>query len=461
MKIKLKNLGSIKQAEFEPGDLTIICGSNNTGKTYATYAFFGFLHVWQELLTVSIENTIVETLLNDGVVKIDLSEYLNNYASILKQGCKKYTASLSRIFSAPESHFNNTQFEIILDEKPFLLPIVFKAKTQFGNSEIFSLSKSENSKELMVSLLTGTERNRLPELIVKDIISNAVLKIIFMNLFPDPFISSAERTGAVIFSNELNFSRNRLLKEMHRLDQDIDPRELLFKNYQDYALPVEQNVDFIRNLKKVTKRNSFITKKYPEILEDFADIIGGNYGVTGNDELYFKPKGVRVKLTMDECSSAVRSLLDIGFYLRHLAKKGDLLMVDEPELNLHPENQRRIARLFARLINIGVKIFITTHSDYIVKELNTLIMLNYDQPYLKKIALKEGYNEYELILADQIKIYIAEKALVKLDGNTRRNRHQTLTPATIDPVLGIEAHSFDTTINTMNRIQEAVIWSDD
>jgi predicted ATPase len=37
MKIKLKNLGAIKQAEFEIGDLTIICGKNNTGKTYTTY----------------------------------------------------------------------------------------------------------------------------------------------------------------------------------------------------------------------------------------------------------------------------------------------------------------------------------------------------------------------------------------------------------------------------------------
>ena len=51
-------------------------------------------------------------------------------------------------------------------------------------------------------------------------------------------------------------------------------------------------------------------------------------------------------------------------------------MVDEPELNLHPENQRRMARLFARLVNVGVKVFVTTHSDYIVKELNTLILLN-------------------------------------------------------------------------------------
>ena len=43
MEIKIKNLGVLKQAEFTLGDLTIICGGNNTGKTYATYALFGFL----------------------------------------------------------------------------------------------------------------------------------------------------------------------------------------------------------------------------------------------------------------------------------------------------------------------------------------------------------------------------------------------------------------------------------
>ncbi len=460
MKIKLKELGSIKQAEFELGDFTIICGNNNTGKTYATYALFGFLHVWQELLTVSIKDAVIETLLNDGVVKIDLAEYLDNYALILQQACEKYTQSLSKIFSAPEAHFNTTQFQIILDENPSLVT-GFESKIQSENAEHFSLSKPENSMELVVSLLAGMEKSGFPVQIIKDIIADAVIKIIFSKLFSNPFISSAERTGAAIFSNELNFSRNRLLKKMHNLDKDADPRALLFESYQDYALPVDQNVDFIRNLKKITKKNSFISKKHPEILADFADIIGGNYSVTSNDELHFKPTGSKVELTMDESSSAVRSLLDIGFYLRHVAEKGDLLIIDEPELNLHPENQRRIARLFSRLIKTGIKVFITTHSDYIVKELNTLIMLNHNRPYLKRIAEDEGYSEHELISAKRIKVYIAEKALIKLDGKNRRSRCQTLTPAHIDPELGIEVGSFDTAINTMNRIQEAVVWGDD
>ena len=220
-------------------------------------------------------------------------------------------------------------------------------------------------------------------------------------------------------------------------------------------------MDFTRQLGAVAKEDSFLSSEHPQVLDDFADIIGGRYVVGSNDTLYFKPAGARRRLAMDESSSAVRSLLDVGFYLRHVAKRGDLLMVDEPELNLHPENQRRIARLFARLINLGVRVFVTTHSDYIVKELNTLIMLNHDRPGLRRIAEQEGYGAEELVSADRVKVYIAEKAPMKLKNKSREVECQTLTPAPIDPEMGIEARSFDETINRMNEIQEAIVWGED
>jgi len=161
-----------------------------------------------------------------------------------------------------------------------------------------------------------------------------------------------------------------------------------------------------------------------------------------------------------ESSSAVRSLLDIGFYLRHVATPGDLLMVDEPELNLHPKNQRRVARLFARLVNIGIKVFITTHSDYIIKELNTLIMLNQGGERLKTFAEREQYSDSEILSPDKVKVYIAEEVLIKLDGMQRKTKCQTLIQADIDSKLGIEARSFDKTIEDMNRIQEEIVWGE-
>ena len=145
--------------------------------------------------------------------------------------------------------------------------------------------------------------------------------------------------------------------------------------------------------------------------------------------------------------------------MRHEASVGDLLIIDEPELNLHPENQRRVARLIAQLINIGLKVFITTHSDYIVKELNTLIMLNKRTATHQRLMDEFGYLESELLNPERTRVYIAEKAPMLLEGMQRKGKYQTLVAADIDKDLGIEARSFDTTIDEMNVIQEAIMFA--
>jgi len=458
MKIGIKNLGALKQAEFVLGDLTIICGGNNTGKTYATYALFGFLTFWREAFSIAIAGTVVDRLLAEGTVNINVTQYINNAASIISDGCKAYSKQLPMVFAAPIDRFKETEFTVTLDPKDIRPTGKYDQITRSANAKLFSITKSEDSLDVVITLLVETKEVKIQRDIIVQIIGTALKEIIFGHLFPNPFIACAERTGVAIFRKELNFPRNRMMEEMGQTDKNINPMELLFNVYKDYALPVKTNVEFTRQLETIAKRKSFIAENYPEVLDDYRDIIGGEYTVTRNDELYYLPKGTHVKLSMDESSSAVRSLLDIGFYLQHVATRGDLLMIDEPELNLHPENQCRVARLLSRLVSLGIKIFITTHSDYIIKELNTLIMLNHDKPHLKRIAEENGYQIDEFLRAEQIKVYIAEKTLIKMEGGQRRTQCQTLTPADIDPEVGIEARSFDTTIAKMNRIQEEIVW---
>ncbi len=461
MKISIKNLGAIKQAEFTLGDLTIICGSNNTGKTYATYALFGFLSFWRDAFSIKIPEADIRQLLNEGSIELDSQDYIKNARKILKNGCKAFTELLPTVFASSEKHFSDSEFMVDLELDDIHPSPTFERTMGAAKTQLFSISKKLDSPIVNISLLVDKEKVKIPQDIINRIVGEALKEIIFGHLFPHPFIASAERTGAAIFRKELNFARNRLLEQMSSMEKEINPFELLTKVYADYALPVKTNVDFTRQLEGLVKKDSFIAKQHPELLNDFASIIGGRYLVTKNDELYYVPNGKRIKLTMDESSSAVRSLLDIGFYLHHVANPGDLLMVDEPELNLHPENQRRVARLFSRLVNIGLKVFITTHSDYIIKELNTLIMLNHNKPRLKEIAVTEGYRTDELLSADKVKVYIAEEALVKLNGGQRKTLCQTLTAADIDAKMGIEAPSFDKTIEEMNRIQEEIVWGGD
>ncbi len=58
-------------------------------------------------------------------------------------------------------------------------------------------------------------------------------------------------------------------------------------------------------------------------------------------EILFKPNGVTVGevVTMEipVVSSMVKELSPLVLYLRYLAKPGELLVIDEPEMNLHPE----------------------------------------------------------------------------------------------------------------------------
>ena len=459
LKIRLKNLGILKHAEFSLGDLTLICGENNTGKTYAAYALYGFLHGWRGLIDFGVSDAHVQHLLTDGVLKIELGEYTEKWNQFLAEACKRYTDQLDTVLAAAEGRSRNSEFHI-QTEAINIRNKEFKREIGISLDKPLTFVKKKGSEALTVALTVEEDQEgEIDPLFIKTAVAFIIGNIIFSGTLPPVFISSAERTGAAIFRREINFARKHFLEEMTQANQETNQQELLFRTYPSYPAPIKNNVDFIRSLNNYPKRPSVVAKDHPEVLEAFADIIGGEYIITRDDQLYYTPKGTKHKLTMVESSSAVRSLLDLGFYLRHVVEKGHLLMVDEPELNLHPANQRRIARLFARLVNLGVKVFITTHSDYIVKELNTLIMLNHDKPHLKRIAKENGYQQSELIRSDQVKVYIAQEALVPLEkGQKRRRRGLTLVPADVDPVLGIEAPSFDQTIDEMNEILEDIVW---
>lgn len=48
------------------------------------------------------------------------------------------------------------------------------------------------------------------------------------------------------------------------------------------------------------------------------------------------------------------------------AKKGDLIIIENPETHLHPAGQSEIAKLIAYAAQIGVQVIVETHSDHII-----------------------------------------------------------------------------------------------
>ena len=253
-------------------------------------------------------------------------------------------------------------------------------------------------------------------------------------------------------------ARTRILRTISEMNsKEIKNRPLKFLQAirtTGYAWPVEDNVDYARQLEDIDKQESELIKNNPKIMSIFNEIIGGSYKVIRNQGLFFQVKGTRNKrYTMNEASSCARALLDVGFYLRCEASPGDLFIIDEPELNLHPKNQRTFARLIAQLVNSGIKVFITTHSDYIIKELNTLILLNQRTKHTKLIQDKYKYSDNELLDSNKISIYIT-------DRNGKKGGQNILRKVEIDPKEGIEVKTFDDTINLMNEIQDSLIYGE-
>ena len=140
-------------------------------------------------------------------------------------------------------------------------------------------------------------------------------------------------------------------------------------------------------------------------------------------------------------SSSARGLSDLYFYLRHMASSNDVLFIDEPETHLDTANQVLLARVIARLVGAGLKVLVSTHSDYLIKEINNLVMLDHLQRNGGPDWKKPPYARREAIGCERIRAYVAE--------------NNTLTPCAVDR-YGIDAPVFDETIDQINRVSTAL-----
>jgi predicted ATPase len=459
MKVKIENLGILKKAEFDVGDLTIICGRNNTGKTYATYALYGFLSYWNEAFSADLfSKEMVEELFNSGSIKVDLDSIYKRTKEIISDACAGFIQSLPSVFAASNKYFKGVEFEVSIESIDVKSIEKTKRVLTLSRKHIYDLIKEQGKNYVTIVFAAKTEEiaNVNGEWLLRQMNSD-LLETIFGNILVEPFIASIERTGAAIFRKELDFSRNRLLEHISNKDKDIDPFSLVSSYYNGgYGWPVKDDVDFIRNLEEVMKYESIISENNPDIISLFNALLGGEYK-SAKEGFFYIPHKSNVKLTMGESASSVRSLINVGIYIKHLAKPGDFLMIDEPELNLHPYNQRLMARVLARLVNVGVRVFITTHSDYILKEFNTLIMLKNAGSKAFSVMQKYDYQESELLDSRKIKAYIAKIAPIEVAESTRRQKHNTFIVADIDK-FGIEIADFDETINSMNAIQDELLY---
>ena len=215
------------------------------------------------------------------------------------------------------------------------------------------------------------------------------------------------REGINLFNKELSVIKNKTFDTLLSRSEAQDLSRFLASRFNKYPKAIRNSLSMAQNLDAHRTQTSDFAHLADELENLFLQ---GKISVNTEGDVLFKPFGSERSLDIHMTSSTIKSLSLLTVYLRHIAQKNDFIIIDEPELNLHPDNQRKIARFIGRLINEGFKVLVSTHSDYIIRELNNLIMLNSglkSKPNDTEGLLKNyDYTTNELLDKDRVGVYL-------------------------------------------------------
>lgn len=95
--------------------------------------------------------------------------------------------------------------------------------------------------------------------------------------------------------------------------------------------------------------------------------------ITGYPRFTYRPEGWKDDLPLMNTSSMVSEIAPVVLYLRHMVGPDNLLIVEEPESHLHPAMQVEFTRQLALLVRSGVRVILTTHSEWVLEELANIV----------------------------------------------------------------------------------------
>lgn len=310
MKIQIKNIGMIKEAEVKLDGLTIIAGENDTGKS-------------------TLGKLLFATIKADNI----------NRQQKFKKSKKTMATWLNLVFDGNIS--NNGKVNLYDSEGKEILNLEIKDKNFIKEYKSYS-----NTND------TGT------------------------------FFDTTLIQSPIIFDLLDFFDGVLRLREMRRMEVSGHPR-LDF----DFSYPVILWDLYI----KISTKNSYIkSREVEKIAEKIQNILGGEFKKYSKFEFnkYFKSKVIKTEML--NTASGIKSfgllqLLNNNGYLN----KKYLLILDEPEVHLHPEWQIKYAEIIVNLVKNGIYIIANTHSPYMIQ------------------AIKHFSKEYKI--EDLTNFYLTEK----------------------------------------------------
>ncbi|ELB2875390.1 AAA family ATPase [Vibrio alginolyticus] len=465
MEFHIKNLGKIKQANIEVNDLTIICGPNSSNKTWLSYFINHSLNTVNTRLPVtamSIDDQLYENIddiIKNGSGSVNLEHYLSTFKEAFDLCSGLALNSLPSYFNLTSDTFSNTDINMgnsfeLNTKKQIILEGRRVKITKEQNSNVAEIEIQSDSSDKLLKNEKFLGGNFFKHVIKREIYS-LITKIYLDDAVPRPFVITSERTGCMVFQPEIDrttiklkeaFSELANISDLDSLPEDVlrTLEELSEGDHYTYASPVKHNVNVIRDANLAMLDDSFIKESHPEVIQAMNKVNGGTFSFA-NSQLMFTTEDETNTLPVSISSSSVKSLFLLDLYIKSIASPNDLLLIDEPELNLHPDNQRLMARVIARLVNARVKVLITTHSDYLIREINNSIMLSNYFEDREDVMKSNDIIEEDTLKPSQVSAYMVDGKGVVSDMEVGK--------------LGINTQIFDSIINSANQLQSEIYFN--
>ena len=376
MKLKLKNIGMFKQAEVLLDGITVIAGSNDSGKSTIGKVLFSIIKA-DNIARFSFKNyriTKFLSLINEIIAFLSIKgklssadkeqidklskEILGFFQSSLpkKERVKKKESiinELNQIFlnqkfkEKPVGDTLSQILDILDDNKAFLLSRKKTLQNQiaYNFDEDIVHRQSESGKIVLENLYEVTIRNRkvieFRDFLPKDLSGRRIRPIRDVTLIESPLVMTLTS-----FFNSLNYIPDEYKKDI---------------KYPNMMR------DVIRKLIN-PKINSSDSDDVKDIINFIKDTISGEFRVSKDNKILFykgKYEFNTLNVAMGIKSFGVILLLLKNGYIKDFST---LLIVDEPEVHLHPEWHIKYAELLVKIhSSLNCNIIINTHSPYIVQ----------------------------------------------------------------------------------------------
>lgn len=465
MEIEFEKIGFIKKGKIETNNITIIFGPNNVGKTYLSYSTYAAISKFNLVLKnkIKVPKAVSVDLVSNGKASYDISNVFTE--ELIKSVNEEVSSSLPSFFKDVAGMFSESKIKVIDSSiQTRVLAAEVNVNISVAEHVVINIQKKKNSACIDFSAASSKNENKekspigsLKEKEAFDYL-NLLFNYFFINEILDTsanesFIITSERTGISLFQKEIDGNRSNIVDSYisSRISKSVlSLDDIMSQKVATFSEPINHNVNVIRDFTDTSKFKNLIEmnrlrrgrkrdKKNNDIIRTLESLTGGKYEHR-NDEAIFTvdcKNGEKVSMPLALSSASNKALFLLDIYVRYYMSPNSYLIIDEPELNLHPQNQIKMAELLVRMSNFGVKIIITTHSDYIVKEINNRIMASQikDREKLSEF----NYAAIDLVSPSEVNAFtISEDGIIHNAGGNK---------------FGVNAFIFDNVITDIDAKQ--------